>query len=295
MKITNAALAASILLAVSSAKAQTYELIDVKTGLSLNAGEISVLSDRTSDLEAYARLILNDIGCTPGRPAGDRLHSATGHQTQPARPSPCKIQKLYLDPVADGTPEGRALVRALTKTLAKSGRVALVGSRNEAQTLFVDAQEYEIEERPGWAAREARREESSSVADQFVAAGKIGRPRRYIAYVVETDCRDPQVDLTYDVGSDQTEQNTEDAPWAELITYSPGSAYLLSAQKHDGSDYCAVSAEIYSVSLTREQVDLWSNSSGSPVSPIKRVGKKLREADSDSPYGIADVSYSPEL
>lgn|SRR5487761_107859 len=279
-------IAACLLLTGVSAHGQTYELIEVKTGLSLSgAGRMSLMGNDLSEVQAYARLILRGLGCPLANP--------TGRKTGQAQLLPCKIQRLYLDPVGDGSPAGKALVRALTKILAKGARVDLAGSLKDAQALFVDATEYEVERR---SVQEATRNETEQAeAHRFAAAGRVGRVARYIAYVVETDCNDPEVELTYDVGSDQTEQRMEYAPRAELITYSSGSIYLLSAQKHDGTDYCNVSTEIYSLTFTQKQVDLWSNSSGSPVSAIKRYGKKLREADSDMAYGIADVSYSPDF
>ncbi|MGH9430841.1 MAG: hypothetical protein ACRD3T_04805 [Terriglobia bacterium] len=287
-----------------------YALVDLRTHSPLSGSvRIASLSNSLSNISEYARLVLGGMGCAASGLAQGSQSGGAGRNGAHGHLSSCKLHKLYIDPAADGTPEGKALVEALTKALVTDGRVDLVASRNDAEALFVELTKYKIELKAAEAAEEAKREEAQqaqwaaqakqeaeredAAARRFAAAGKVGRPRPDIAYVVETDCDNAKVDLTFDVGTDQVEQKTEDAPWAELITYAPGSSYYLSAQKHDGSDYCSVSAEIYSVSFTRKQVDLWSKSPGSLVLPIKRFGKKLREADSDSAYGIAGVSYSP--
>lgn len=290
-----------------------YELIDGKTGLPLGgSARISLMGDSPSDAASYARAVLSALGCRSGTPPKAPGGSPAGVGSGGAGSPPCKTERLYIDPAADGSQSGRALVGALEAVIAKDGRVHILADPAAAGALFVNAGRYEMEQRAAAAAQEAKREqaeqeqvaaeavqeakheqaEQAAQARRFAAAGRVGASRHYIAYVVESDCEDKQVDVTYTVGTDQTEQNTEYAPWADLVTYAPGSFYSVLAQKHDGSDYCSVSAEIYSVRLTKGQVDLWSNSSGSPVVPIKRYGKQLREANSDSAYGIASVSYS---
>lgn len=309
-------LAAWILLAAASACGQTYELIGAGTGQILSgSGETLLMTGEKSQAQAYVRLILKGLGCAPAEASPTSASNRGGSTTGRTRAPLCRIRKLWLDPAGDGSPSGRAFVNALAEMLAKDGRVELLGRPKGAQSIFADTGEYRMEQQAeeraqeakrkqaeqaqqaAEAAQEAKRKQAERAAEalRFAAAGRVGALRHYIAYVVESDCEDTRVDVTYDVGTDQTEQNTEYAPWAELVTYAPGSSYSLLAQKHDGSDYGSVSAEIYSVRLTRRQVDLWSSSSGSPISPIKRYGEQLREADSDSPYGIAGVSYSPRL
>jgi hypothetical protein len=109
---------------------------------------------------------------------------------------------------------------------------------------------------------------------------------------VETECDDKGADLTYGPGYGESEQDTVTAPWATLVPYSAGTDYYVAAQKHDGSE-CDIGAEIYQLSLTMDQAaDLSALPGRDETSYIRDHGTQLREASSDTSYGIAEVSWA---
>jgi len=253
--------------------------------------ELNAKSDNElSDVPAYVDLILAYLGCPAAAQPGSSGESHPNQASPLATPRPCKFRKLYIDAVADGSPKGRAFAQALTESLTKSRRIELTGNPKEADALFICGDELAAYRRKE--ADEAKRQEAKEVDVRLAAAAGSGKPNRYISYVVESDCEDAGVDVTYGAGSGQTEQRTEQAPWLTVIPYSSDAFYYLAAQKHDGS-ICEVNAEMYSVNLTHGQLEiLISAGSDEAVSYVAQHGHDLREASSDTGYGIASVSWS---
>jgi len=56
-------------------------------------------------------------------------------KSEPAT-SPCKYETLWLDPAADGSPQGREFIKKVAEDIRATGKVRLVKSRKEAQAMF---------------------------------------------------------------------------------------------------------------------------------------------------------------
>lgn len=163
--------------------------------------------------------------------------------------------------------------------LAKSGSLKLVDDRTEADAVF--------------ACRDELNEIAASRARaQLAADAASGKRRRYIAYLVDTDCDNRKSDLTYSAGPGETQQETASSPWVSLAPYFARTVYYLAAQKHDPST-CDITAEVYGLRLTSAQSeDLDGLTERDQASYIRGHGTRLREATSDAAYGVAQVSWT---
>jgi hypothetical protein len=68
----------------------------------------------------------------------ERLNVYAQQPTDQPRPSPCKYEKLWVDPAADGSPAGREFVHKLIDALHESGAVEVVDKRKDAEAIFED-------------------------------------------------------------------------------------------------------------------------------------------------------------
>lgn len=257
-----------------------WELVDTKTSEILGDYEaMEEMSNDLSQLPMYDRLILDGLGCASQSSAGRRAKDVPNQKRSGAYSAPCKIQNLYIDPAADGTPSGRALAAHLMKSLQRGGVLKLVSDRKDANAIF--------------ACRDELNEMAASHTRARLAAdASSGTPLTFISYIVESGCDDKGADLTYSPGNGESEQDTVAAPWATLVFYSPRTNYYVAAQKHDGSE-CDISVGIYQLSLTMDQADdLRALPGRDETSYIRDHGTQLREASSDTGYGIAEVSWA---
>jgi hypothetical protein len=107
-----------------------WELVDTKTGEILGDYEaMQAMSNDLSQVPTYDRLILNGLGCSSQSSAGTRAKDMPNQKRSAAHSASCKIQKLYIDPAADGSPSGRALAAQIMKSLQK-GQHRQTGKRS---------------------------------------------------------------------------------------------------------------------------------------------------------------------
>jgi hypothetical protein len=175
---------------------------------------------------------------------------------------------------------GRNLATAIIKAVEKDGRVKLVANRKEADAVFACHDEL-VEVK------------TSEKMAQLATDPAAGSPHRWVAYVVENlSCDDSEADLTYRAGEGETEQRRVKMPWAMLIHYADGTFYSLTAQKRDNSD-CGITAAIDDIKLTNGQAEfVLGLYQRDLVLFLHRRANQLREAMSDTPYGIAGVDYA---